>query len=71
MEFMGGETSLIVALPNKIDGLDDLIKKIKDPAILHEVLSKMSLAEVQVTLPRFVIETTSNLKCVLEQVSIN
>lgn len=69
MEYEGGETSLIVVLPNKIDGINDLIEKIKDPEALNKAIEKMYYNEVEVSLPRFKIETTTNLLQVLEKVS--
>ncbi|XP_075970422.1 alaserpin-like isoform X6 [Anticarsia gemmatalis] len=70
MKYEGNDTSLVIALPNKVDGVNDLIKKFKDPAVLNNALKNMYNTEVEVSLPRFKIETTTNLKNVLEKMNI-
>lgn len=68
MEYEGGETSFVVGLPNKIDGIDEIIEKFKDPLAIHQALKDMKYEKVKVYLPKFKIETTSDLGHVLEQV---
>lgn len=69
MPYEGNDTSLVVILPKKIDGIDDLVQKLSDSAALNKALDNMYVQEVNVYLPRFKIETTTNLKQVLENVS--
>lgn len=70
LEYKGGETSLIIALPNKIDGIHKLIEKLKNPDALNKAIDAMSTQEVLVYLPKFKIETTTDLVDVLEKVSV-
>lgn len=62
-------TSFIVLLPNELDGLDALIEKLQDPSALELATSKIYTADVRVFLPKFKIETKTDLKHVLEKVS--
>lgn len=68
MDFKGYQTAFVVALPDKIDGIKDLIKQFKDPSSLNKALQNISYKKVDVYLPKFKIETTTNLVDVLEKV---
>lgn len=70
LRFTGFDASFIVILPNEIDGLDVLVEKLKDPSALKLATSQMSEYDVNVSLPKFKIETTTDLRNVLEKVSI-
>ncbi|XP_075970415.1 antichymotrypsin-2-like [Anticarsia gemmatalis] len=70
MQYEGGETSFVVVLPNQYDGIDALIEKLKDPAAFTKGLTTMGTCEVEVTLPKFKIETTTDLKIVLSEMNI-
>ncbi|XP_075970412.1 antichymotrypsin-2-like [Anticarsia gemmatalis] len=70
MQYEGGETSFVVVLPNQYDGIDSLIEKLKDPAAFTKGLTTMYTCEVEVTLPKFKIETTTDLKKVLSEMNI-
>lgn len=70
LPYEGDETSLVIALPNQVDGINTLIEKLSDPAALNKALESMNFNEVDITLPRFKIETTTNLKEVLEKMNI-
>ncbi|CAB3243836.1 unnamed protein product [Arctia plantaginis] len=70
LPYEGNDTSLVVILPKKVDGIDDLIQKLSDYAALNKALDNMYEQEVDVSLPRFKIETTTNLKKVLENMNI-
>ncbi|CAB3243944.1 unnamed protein product [Arctia plantaginis] len=71
MPYEGGETSFVVVLPKQNDGIESLIEKLKDPAALPKALSTMHTVDVQVYLPKFKIETSTNLKQVLQKININ
>lgn len=71
MPYDGEQSSLLIILPNEIDGLAALEEKLKDPNALNKAAEKMYEYEVDVFLPKFKIETTTNLKEVLEQVYKN
>lgn len=59
-----------MVLPNEIDGLPALQEKLKNPEVLSKAVSEMFTVEVNVHLPKFKIETTTDLKEVLQKVSI-
>lgn len=70
LPYSRNETSFVVILPNEIDGLDALIEKLQDPSTLKLATSKIYTADVKVFLPKFKIETKTDLKHVLGKVSI-
>ncbi|XP_055350606.1 serpin B4-like [Paramacrobiotus metropolitanus] len=62
-----GAVHMLFILPNKKDGLAALEKKLR-PA--HFDISKYQRAEVEITLPRFKIESDFNLNAALKQIGI-
>ncbi|XP_075970381.1 antichymotrypsin-2-like isoform X7 [Anticarsia gemmatalis] len=70
MMYAGDETSFVVVLPDEVDGVDALIKKLEDPAALTRGLQTMSYQNVVVQLPKFKIETTTDLKKVLQNMNV-
>lgn len=60
----------VAVLPNQYDGIDALINKVKNPARFSRGLKLMKDTVVSVALPRFKIETKTNLKLILSRVSI-
>lgn len=70
LDYEGEDMSLLVVLPNKIEGITDLLNKMKDLATLKDdYLNKpLITAKVEVFLPKFQIETTTNLKDTLKEV---
>lgn len=70
MSYEGGETSFVVVLPRQNDGIGSLIEKLKDPTAFPKARSNMYTADVHVSLPKFKIETTTDLKKILPKVSI-
>lgn len=70
MPYIGGESSFVVVLPKQKDGIKSLIEKLKDPAVFPQARSTMDKVDVHVSLPKFKIETKTNLKEVLEKVSV-
>lgn len=71
LPYEGDESSFLIVLPNEIDGLPALLEKLKDPAVLAKAVAEMNSVEVEVYLPKFKIETTTNLKDVLQAVCMN
>lgn len=65
------EASFIVILPIKVDGIATLIDKLKDPDALELAIWHMNTFNIDVSLPKFTIETKTDLKNVLERVSID
>ncbi|CAG9785172.1 unnamed protein product [Diatraea saccharalis] len=68
--YEGEEASLLIVLPNQIDGLNALQEKLKDPSALEKATEKMYTTLVSVYLPKFKIETRINLITVLENMGI-
>ncbi|XP_039748667.1 alaserpin-like [Pararge aegeria] len=72
--YNGYQASLIVILPREIEGIEELLEKIKDPLVLKQSIDndlKQSFGtEVEVSIPKFKIETTTNLKDVLIKMNV-
>ncbi|XP_047986727.1 antichymotrypsin-2-like isoform X2 [Leguminivora glycinivorella] len=64
------EASFLIVLPNEIDGLAALQEKLKDPTALDKAVAQMREVEVNVHLPKFKIESTINLKNVLQKMGV-
>lgn len=67
--YQGGETSLVVVLPHEIEGITEVEEILKDPTVLDKTLSEMYETEVDLYFPKFKIETTTDLKDILEKVN--
>lgn len=70
LPYEGHEASFIIILPKKVDSLAALEEKLKEPSAWESATSKMYTLKVNVSLPKFKIETTTDLKDVLEKVRI-
>ncbi|XP_030028024.2 serine protease inhibitor 3/4 [Manduca sexta] len=70
MRYEGGDASMVIVLPNEIDGLDGVMQKLTDGYDLMSELEKMRITKVKVILPKFKIETEIDLKEVLPQLGI-
>ncbi|XP_068630210.1 alaserpin-like isoform X1 [Battus philenor] len=66
----GDESAFIIILPNKVDGVTELVNKLKHPSALTNALQSMSHFEVEAYIPKFKIETTTNLKEILPKVRV-
>ncbi|GBP43728.1 Alaserpin [Eumeta japonica] len=66
--YEGDEASFFIILPNEVEGLPALDRKLEEnPALLIEASQQMFSSEVEVYLPKFKIETTTDLKEVLKK----
>ncbi|GBP43752.1 Alaserpin [Eumeta japonica] len=71
LPYEGDEASFLIVLPNDIEGLPALEEKLKEnPALLTEASKHMHSTEVKVFLPKFKIETTTDLKEVLQKIGV-
>ncbi|CAG9560273.1 unnamed protein product [Danaus chrysippus] len=70
LKYEGGDSALYVVLPHEVDGITKLEEKLKDPKLLDNVIADMYETEVEVYLPKFKIETTTDLKDVLEKMNV-
>ncbi|XP_023951359.2 antichymotrypsin-2 isoform X4 [Bicyclus anynana] len=71
MPYKGGETSLVIVLPNEIEGIVQLKEKLNDPKVLDNALANLYEREVDVYLPKFKIETTTDLKDILKKMHVD
>ncbi|KAF5269269.1 hypothetical protein FQR65_LT02570 [Abscondita terminalis] len=69
MKYTNHNVSMVIILPNKRDGIDDLEKKLVN-VDLSKLTHGMRTVEVEVSLPKFKIETTMDLKSVLTKMGL-
>ncbi|XP_035459157.2 alaserpin isoform X3 [Spodoptera frugiperda] len=70
MPYSEDESSLLIVLPNEIDGINNLVKKLENPELLSKAMENMYSNEVVLDLPKFKIETTTDLADVLAKMNI-
>lgn len=68
MPYKGKAASMAIILPNQIDGLDGVMTKLAAGFDLMSALQRTFSLKVQVTIPKFKIETEIDLKTVLPKV---
>lgn len=64
------ELSMLVLLPRKADGLQEMMKAL-DPVALKEMLSKLAPCMVELSLPKFRTTSSFNLKETLTKMGMN
>ncbi|XP_037871526.1 serine protease inhibitor 2 isoform X4 [Bombyx mori] len=70
MAYEGNDASMVIVLPNEINGLDGILQKLADGYDLTAELDKMFSTKVRVTVPKFKIETEIDLLQVLPKLGI-
>ncbi|CAH2267161.1 antichymotrypsin-2-like isoform X3 [Pararge aegeria] len=70
ISYVGNEASMLILLPNEITGLDTVLKKLAEGYDLLAELDKMYNTKVQVSIPKFKIETEIDLGEVLPKLGI-
>ncbi|XP_053966751.1 serine protease inhibitor 42Dd-like isoform X1 [Anastrepha ludens] len=70
MKYADTDVSMLVVLPNVVDGLASLEEKLKNIDLI-QLFAAMSLEEVVVQLPKFKFELNLSLKPVLEQLGVS
>jgi len=70
LPYEGDEASFLIVLPNEIDGLKDMTKKLEDPSMLNKSIGEMYKVKVELSLPKFKIETTTKLADILKQMKV-
>ncbi|KAI5645192.1 serpin (serine protease inhibitor) domain-containing protein [Phthorimaea operculella] len=71
LPYVGNTTSMLVILPNEIDGLSALVEKLKDPEAISLATKAMKMEErVNLTLPKFRVDTSIDLKKVLQNIGV-
>lgn len=68
--YVGNEASMLIVLPTEIGGLDAVLNKLADGFDLISELEKMHETKVQVSIPKFKIETEIDLGEVLPKVCL-
>jgi len=61
---------MVFVLPNEKDGMTALTEKLADVSLLSKAVQQMSTHEVDVKLPRFKIETKTDLKTILQKMNV-
>ncbi|XP_073942854.1 antichymotrypsin-2-like isoform X2 [Choristoneura fumiferana] len=71
MPYEGGEASMVIILPKEVEGINDLLKSLATDVDLVQELNQMHPIKVQVTIPKFKIETEIDLKTLLPKLGIS
>lgn len=71
LDYIGEEASLLIVLPEEVEGLNDVMSKLASGYDLLSEIEKMHKTKVQVTIPKFKIETEIDLKSLLPKLGIN
>ncbi|XP_059179574.1 serpin B6-like [Physella acuta] len=61
LPFKGGRFSLYIALPQQVDGITDLETLLATPGKVDELFTGLSYTRLQLSIPKFKIETTLSL----------
>ncbi|XP_048265796.1 antichymotrypsin-2 [Bombus terrestris] len=67
--YKGDELSMIIILPNEIDGLSDVEKKLQNTSLTN-ILSQGDKEEVELWLPKFKVESMLELNDVLQEMGL-
>ncbi|XP_077289765.1 serine protease inhibitor 3/4-like [Arctopsyche grandis] len=68
--YLGEDMSMVIFLPNAVNGLSDLERKLENCNI-DEIFNRLKITEVKVTIPKFKIESQTKLNSLLSQLGIN
>lgn len=71
MFYKGGNYSFYAILPDEVDGLEELVKSLQDPAIFYELYNSTTYEKVRVNLPKYEIESEFNLGDIMQKVKKN
>ncbi|GBP21437.1 Alaserpin [Eumeta japonica] len=71
MPYIGDEASMLIILPNEIDGLPNVMQKLANGYDIIGAVEKMYSTKVHVMVPKFKIETTIDMKKLLPKLGIN
>ncbi|XP_048005080.1 antichymotrypsin-2-like isoform X2 [Leguminivora glycinivorella] len=70
MPYEGEEASMLIVLPKDVEGLDAVLKQLATEVDLVQEMQSMISTKVQVTIPKFKIETEIDLKELLPKLGI-
>ncbi|KAL4709175.1 hypothetical protein ACJJTC_008103 [Scirpophaga incertulas] len=70
MDYIGDEASMLIVLPNEVDGLNTVLEKLAAGHNLMSDVEKMHSNKVRVTIPKFKIETEIDLGNLLPKLGI-
>jgi serine protease inhibitor len=62
---------MFIILPHDVDGISKLEKKLASEKNLSKVLVRLPKLNVRVSMPKFKLEETTNLKNILKEVCIH
>ncbi|XP_047992729.1 serine protease inhibitor 3/4-like isoform X2 [Leguminivora glycinivorella] len=71
MFYIGGEASMVIVLPDEIEGLSDLMKNMASGHDLMAEIKSLKKKDLQVIIPKFKVESHINLKELLPKMGIN
>ncbi|XP_013178144.1 PREDICTED: antichymotrypsin-2-like isoform X1 [Papilio xuthus] len=70
LPYVGDESAFYIILPNNVVGISELLDRVKDSSSLERALNSLYEIEVEAYIPKFKIETTTNLKEILPEIGV-
>ncbi|XP_013141332.1 PREDICTED: antichymotrypsin-2-like [Papilio polytes] len=70
LPYIGDETSLYIILPNKVEGINEVLENLKDFSVLEKALNNLHKKSAEISIPKFKTETKTNLKEILQQIGV-
>ncbi|XP_013141326.1 PREDICTED: antichymotrypsin-2-like isoform X2 [Papilio polytes] len=70
LPYNGDESAFYIILPNDVVGINQLLEKVKDSSVLEKAFKGLYKTEVKAYIPKFKIETTTNLKETLPEIGV-
>lgn len=69
MEYQGGQASMVIVLPDEVEGLRSVLQKLASGHNIMTDIEDMRSTELDIVIPKFKVETTIDLKKMLPKVS--
>ncbi|XP_068082596.1 uncharacterized protein [Anabrus simplex] len=70
LPYMGKKFSMFVVLPNSPTGITKLLETV-NPNMVRQVMTNMTLEEIEILIPKFKFDYTANLVNVLQKLGLN
>ncbi|XP_073954074.1 antichymotrypsin-2-like isoform X2 [Choristoneura fumiferana] len=70
MWYQGGEASMVIVLPDEVEGLRSVLKKLASGHNIMTDIESMRSTELDIMIPKFKVETTMDLKKLLPNLGI-
>ncbi|XP_073954098.1 serine protease inhibitor 3/4-like [Choristoneura fumiferana] len=70
MKYQGGQASMVIVLPDEVEGLRSVLQKLASGHNIMTDIETMRPTELDIMVPKFKVETTMDLKKLLPNLGI-